>query len=360
MEISISLEFSLMEKIIIVGGGIAGLTCLNLLLDKGISPMLLEGHVIGTPKICGEFLAPAAVTILNRWNIGPIQPVEQISFFAHRKNLTLKFPIAAGAFSRETAELELARRAHHYGAKIRENTAILSVLPNSDFTCYTVELASGEKIQTQSLLICTGKFNQTTTPPSFPYYAIKAHFPHVYLPKALFMQSVNQAYFGIVPVSENQSNFACLAKRNVIEKAGSAKDFFYQLVEKNNILQRVLINTKLTEINLLEGKAPGFHLKKNPYWPNVFRVGDAFASFPPALGYGFAHSIESATMAVEYYLQKDAWQYHTDLKKICKHKLLLGNFLHQLLLNPIYSSSLLPIFKTFSRLPKMLLKQAGY
>ena len=85
MAFSFLLERDSLEKVIIIGGGVAGLSCLNGLLDQGQSPLLLEEKTIGLPKVCGEFLAPFASLQLQKWGIGPIQPIKEVCFLIKNK-----------------------------------------------------------------------------------------------------------------------------------------------------------------------------------------------------------------------------------------------------------------------------------
>jgi flavin-dependent dehydrogenase len=143
MVLPLSLEGDFVEKVVIVGGGIAGLSCLNALLDRGVSPLLLEGYTIGTPKMCGEFLAPQAVALLQNWDIGPLQEIQQASFFSKNKKFEVVFPKPAGAISRSEVELLLAKRAQKKEGRIREKALIQKIIPGTKSAPYIFHLASG-------------------------------------------------------------------------------------------------------------------------------------------------------------------------------------------------------------------------
>jgi len=347
-----------MERVIIVGGGVAGLTCLNALLDCGISAILFEGGTIGNPKMCGEFIAPSAVSLLQHWGISAVQSIEQVSFMTGNKKLNLQLPSCAGAFARNDAELLLAERAKAKGGQIRENSPIQNIISNAD--SYTFQLASGETIETAHAIIATGKLMNAPGKIDFPYYGIKAHFPVVAQANALLMYSTHDAYFGLVPVSKTTSNFACLVKSATIKKAGSGRDFFNELVRNHSALQAINEKVDLTKINLLESKLPHFGFKKRPNLPNIFWIGDALVSFPPAIGYGFAHSVDSAMVAVEYFLKNNSNGHAQISRQLVKSKLKLGNIIHKLLLNPSYAALVLPLFQKTPWVSNLLMKKIGY
>src|SRR6202012_233439 len=152
MALSFLLVCDLMEKVIIIGGGVAGLSCLNALIDQGLSPLLLEEKTIGLPKICGEFLAPLASLQLQTWGIGPIQCIKKVSFLVNHRQNEMSFPNPAGAFSRSEAELGLAKRARNKGGRILEQIRIKKIHPPLNHSPYTIDLESGEQILAQSLI----------------------------------------------------------------------------------------------------------------------------------------------------------------------------------------------------------------
>ncbi|MEO8401121.1 MAG: FAD-dependent oxidoreductase [Gammaproteobacteria bacterium] len=350
-----------MEKVVIVGGGVAGLSCLNALIDHNVSPLLLEGANIGAPKMCGEFLAPEAVNLLKQWDIDSLHPIFQANFFVNHKKLDLAFPQPAGAIARSEVEILLAQRARKNRGRIREYARIKKIVPPTQTTPYLVYLESGEEIQAETVIFATGKYGENNgISKPLPYFGIKVHFRHVVKPQTLLMYSMKDAYFGIVPLSDETSNCTCLVKRELIEKIGSCKGFFYQLAETNPSLQSVFEQIDIADIDWYESRAPEFQFKKNPTWPRAFWIGDALAGLYPAIGLGFSHSISSAMMAADFYLQNNPKNYHKTAKKVIRSKLLLGKLMHQLMLNPNFSSATFQFLQLNPWLLNQCLRRLGY
>lgn len=308
-----------MEEVVIVGAGIAGLSCLNALVDAGVEALLLEAGTIGTPKICGEFLAPQAALQLEAWDIGPLQKISQIAIHAPPKKLLIDFQ--AAAMSRSQAELLLAKRAKARGAKILENAPIRSLHPA------LLELASGEKMVPRHLFIATGKlFCQPTT---FPYIGLKSHIPKEASHHCLEMHLFKGGYMGIVPISDTLTNVACLVKKSVPVPEGM----------------------------WLEAVVPEFGIRMLPNWPNSYFIGDACGSLPPACGGGFSHAIASSLLAVRYFLQNDPDGYKRAIFSDLEAKMPWAMSLHRAMLSPFFSK--LAINVLWPKAIKQLMKHIG-
>ena len=356
MAFSFLLVCGLMEKIVIIGGGVAGLSCLNALIDQGLSPLLLEEKTIGLPKVCGEFLAPLACSQLQKWGIGPIQRISKVCFLVNNRQTNLTFPNPAGAFSRTEAELGLAKRAHDRGGRILEKIRIKKINPSITHSPYVIDLESGEQILAQTLIIASGKLNPSASLMEFPYQGFKIHVPQVLQAETLFMSHYPGAYFGLVPINSEISNLTCLVQRKVVEQWGSCKTFFQHLIKVSPLLKEIEINS----IQWLEGKAPEFKAQVVPDWKNAFWIGDALASFYPAIGYGFAHSVNSAMIAAHFYLHGDVPLYNKFIQKEIKHKLWIGKLLHHSFMHQTISGFLLSITRTNPGFAEFLMKKAGF
>lgn len=350
-----------MEELVIVGGGVAGLSCLNALLDRQISPLLLEASSIGSPKMCGEFLAPSVIEQLNAWEIGPMQTIKQVQF----NDVRVSFPRQAGAYARREAELELAARAKKLGGRIVEESPIKKIIPATQTAPYDLHLNSGDVIQARNVIFATGKFSSLSKTSN--YIGFKTHVAQIIQPETLYMVSLAGGYLGIVPVTDEMSNITCLVKREMVEKVGSCQAFLSSLRAKRSnpgVCQELLdcfaSLAKTEQLNWLEGPAPAFGLKNLPNWPYAYWIGDAFASVHPAVGYGFAHSVSSALLAVDYYLKQDPAGYHQAVKHQMRSKRIIGKNMHYLLQKPRLCRIASPLVANNPWISHTLLNLLGY
>lgn len=348
-----------MEEIIIVGGGVAGLSCLNALLDHGKSALLLEAKAIGSPKMCGEFIAPQALPTLNKWGIDPI-PIKQVIFNARDSRAALHFNQLAGAYSRSQAEQDLAKRALKMGGQIRSGIAIEHFIPGNSTTPFTFFLANGEKLQTKHVFFASGKLNLERREQVAPaYFGFKFHIKKIIASDSLLMFSLPGAYLGLIPVSKDTSNCACLIKAEARKKFASCKDFFQQVFLAHPTFKQLFTQQSVADIPWFETSVPHFKMASTLPFPHAHWIGDAKMNFYPAMGYGFAHSVQSAVLSVQHFLHKDSayQQNYVAHSKRIRH---LSKVLHHLLLQPIFASSLLRCLHVSPFFTRRLLAKIGY
>jgi len=361
MGFSVSLESHFVEKIIIVGGGIAGLTCLNALIDAGVNPLLIEAGTIGSPKMCGEFIAPSAVTQLEKWNVGAIENIKRAKFFSKNHTFHVDFKLPAGAIARSEAEVLLAKRAIKNNGRIWQNVSIQTILPPQKNDSFLFTVDTGEVLRAENVFFATGRFGQKKLMNQpLPYVGLKTHINKILEPHTLLMHSIEDAYFGLIPISTSISNFACLIKKEALKIQKTGKDFFLKQINQNAFLKELFREQDLEHINMLETPSPEFFLRNNPLWPNAYWIGDSLASFPPAIGYGFAHGINSALFATECFLELNSSAYAKKLRKQVKPKLFIGKLMHYCLLNPHMNSWLFPFLRMNPWISKLCLKKIGY
>ena len=349
-----------MEEVVILGGGVAGLSCLNAFLDFNKSPLLLEGSMIGTPKMCGEFLSPNIVSCLKRWDVGPLISIKDIHFVSKKSSCHIDLPRAAGAFARSRAEAGLARSARMRGGRIREHARVLKITPASDDKPYTFFLESGEVIQSQHAIFATGRFSvQQQSLSNSLYLGFKTHIPRVIQPEALVMLSLDQGYLGIVPVDSKISNMTCLIQKRALHQRGGREALLRDVFKQKEFSLLDLESLEWNKLDWLEGDAPNFGLKRIPSWPRAFWIGDAFASILPSIGYGFGHSVYSAMSAVEHYIASNS-SYHQNMKKHLQWKWTVSKALHHVLQKPNLCSVLSPLLKMNPWMGQSMLRILNY
>ncbi len=306
---------------IIVGGGVAGLSAANHLAERGADVALLESGSYPAHKICGEFLSPEAIPILERWGIQPASTIESIQIQVGHRETTMEIPMTA-TLSRYKLEQALARRASDHGAQIMTNCRVDSI----------------ETFDTKHLLVSTGRLGNH--PPKFRYTGVKAHFEGITIPKQLVMCLMPGAYFGLAPIGENRVNIA-----GIISSKEPLESFL-----NTEPLASLLKGGRCLFDEWMVAPVPEFGVRSPPAWENAFFLGDAMGVIPPATGNGVTMALTSGVLAAEYALKGDPIGYRKAWRENYAQCITKGKLLHRLLL----SSRLCKVVSALPKVPKLL------
>ena len=128
--------------IIIIGGGLAGLTSAIHLLKLGLQVILIEKNEFPKHKVCGEYISNEVLPYLN-WldlNIIDLQPTNITKFeFSTVTGKRIKSTLPLGGFgiSRYTLDEYLYKKAVANGCEIIQDTVETVVFNENQFTVTT-------------------------------------------------------------------------------------------------------------------------------------------------------------------------------------------------------------------------------
>lgn len=345
------------KKVIIIGGGIAGLSAALEFLRQGIVPTLLEAGSYPAQKVCGEFISPESLPFLKQWNVHP-HPIVKSRFQSGKKEFSLTFPTPAGSLSHLSLDPSLAQHALSMGADIRTQVKVEAILPKEHPDKeHQIKLSTGEILTTPTLLIAVGRLPGFHTPMVEPQFlGIKAHFKGIELDNTLEMFGFQGAYLGLCPIEEGKSNLACLASMEQVKSAGSATRFMEKLVLENPRLKELLGSGECLFDEWMTAPVPYFGFKSTPDWQDAYFIGDAALTIPPACGEGLSLGITSGILAARFATTKDFVGFKREYRVHCCSILRAAKGLHTLLMNPILCKMALQGCTLFPSLGKLLFR----
>lgn len=340
---------------VILGGGLAGLSAAIKLAESGAQPLLIDAGHYPSHKVCGEFLSPDSLPLLQKWEISPTL-IHRVQLRTVKQSFTFSFPSPAGSLSHLQLDPFMASYARQKGAQLLLSTKVKQIKPAlTELEQHEIVLESEEVIQARHLLIATGRLSclAHAPPPHMRYVGIKAHFQGIPLDQELEMFSFSQAYIGLSPIEESKCNIACLAHLDLFQKAGSAKALIDSLCIQNPLLKTYLSNGKNLFSDWMTAFLPEFGMKPSLSWPRTYFLGDAAGTIPPACGNGLTMALMGGQMAAHYALKNDPEGFKKEWTSRYRSKILAGKCLHQLMLHPAYGHFFLHLSSFFPSLPSL-------
>jgi flavin-dependent dehydrogenase len=273
--------------------------------------------------VCGEFLSPEALPILERWDLAPAHTITQVRFCANSQTHTYSLPRPASSLSRHTLDTALARRATSLGVDLRTQTRVTSI------DSLSLTLDSGETLHPRSLILGVGRL-ATAKRPRISYVGFKAHFEGIDLPNTLEMHLFPGAYLGLSNIENGRANLACIARPGTSIEA---------LINGHPSLRQHLISAHQL-FDWMEVKAPAFGFRHPPPWPNAYFVGDAAGTIAPTCGDGLAMALTSGIMAAEHAIRGEWQAFRRAWRARYRSRLRWGNLAHTLALRPALANLL--------------------
>jgi flavin-dependent dehydrogenase len=340
---------------VILGGGVAGLCAAKRLLELGVRPLIIEAGSYPAHKVCGEFISPSSLPILNQWNIHPI-PIYNIQLNTASKSLQLKFPQPAGSLSHLTFDLQLATQISQQGATLYTQTKVLDCTPPiCEGRCHEISLSSGEVIKAKHVFIAAGRLpGYSVKKPQVRYIGLKAHFSNLNLDSTLHMFSFKGAYLGLAPIENGNANLACLATIEQVRQFPSSQHFMQNIIESHPLLCNLLASGLNLFDSWMEAPIPEFGMLSTPDWPHTYWIGDAAGTIPPASGNGLSLAIASGYLAAEFAIKERPLAFKHAWQKRCASQIRFAKSLHRLFLSPSWGSKAISLNQYFPLLAQKI------
>ncbi len=303
------------DKIIIIGGGLAGLVSSILLARKGVSVTLFEKKAYPFHKVCGEYISNEVVPFLRKENLFP-NHIETSSInqfqFTSIKGHSNELPLDLGGFgiSRYALDYFLVEKAREAGVEVREREAVNTVSFNG--TDFELRSSSGEELTANFVIGAYGKngtldrkLKRTFTSKRSPFIGVKYHIKTDFPKDKIALHNFEGGYCGISAIEEDKFNLCYLGSREKLRKYGSIEAMERALLKKNPYLKAIIENSdflfdKPEVINEFSFKP------KSLIENHILMSGDTAGLITPLCGNGMAIAIHSAKLLSETILAHKA------------------------------------------------------
>ena len=359
--------------VIIVGGGLAGLTSAIHLSKFKQRVLLIEKNKYPKHKVCGEYISNEALPYLNSLGINPIKEGAKKITKVHVstiKGSLIKGDLPLGGFgmSRYFLDELLANKALSNGVIILHES-VESVNFNDNLFC--VQTKTLEVFQSKITIGAFGKrsaldlkMSRKFIKKKSPYLAVKLHVKGDFPENLVALHNFKGGYCGVSKVENNSINLCYITKYDSFKKHKNITTFQEQVVFKNEHLRKIFTESKPVFEKPLTISQISFEAKR-PVEDHIIMCGDTAGMIHPLCGNGMGMAIASARLAstlilkflngeipTREVLEK---QYIREWNKEFKTRLKAGHFIARLFRNQTVSQIAYSILNTATfLLPKMI------
>jgi len=301
----------------IIGGGPAGTAAALEARRHGLHVALWERDRFPRDKVCGEFLSPESIPILQEeipLAIARAAVIRRSEFIATNGHvLSFEFPSPGRGLSRRVLDAALWKAAGAAGAVTRECDAVrrvggLEAAANQSAE-WEIESETGSIARARVLVLACGRWWAVDGIPSparekrdeaaGPWMGAKAHFSGVAPRDAVEMYYFRGGYCGLAPVEDGMYNACFLVHRSVVRHghARTIDDFARWLgdVARHPVLQALLRGA--TQVTSTVSTAPIRPARRRAAHERTLIAGDAAGFLDPFTGDGISIALHSGRLA---------------------------------------------------------------
>ena len=281
--------------------------------QRGLRVILFDRGSYPRQKVCGEFLSPDAVDVLDRvgvWRqIEAYHPpcINGFALTARGRETRHKLSLPGYGVSRWLLDQILWGHAQQAGVTTQERCTVTQV--TGDFRqgfCLTVQQAGSASppIRARAILCAAGRqwqaHGQTSTPVGSEksrFVGFKAHFQGVCLDRRVELHTIRHGYCGMVEVTGGVTNICCWMQAQALRRAGGTPHrVLSSAVAENSVLRLRLqraeqVDASWTTTSFTYGR-PAV-----PVVSGIWNIGDCAAMVAPLTGDGMGMGLRAAELA---------------------------------------------------------------
>lgn len=335
------------RQIVIIGAGVSGSSTAIRLLQKGITPLVVDKAKFPR-EVVGEGLSPVIAEYLEELDVleevdnGPfmkkssLQIVSPNGAKAYAKVDLSKEPYKDGVHKRpwgynvrrKEFDMVLFNKAKELGAEIREGTSLKEILTNEHgaVTGVILENEDGEQstIQTPLVIDCSGRTSKLAQQfklraplenvfnGSWANYAIRCYFKDINLAPLkegnqcdYDIATVNilpdqDCWYWIIPLEENLFSIGFVARsktKNILDGYDDKMQAYRDLIEKHTVLHEVVKDAVMLDDVVVTSRLG--HMNTRMSGDGFICVGDAGFFADPAWATGYTVALITSKYAAE-------------------------------------------------------------
>jgi len=298
--------------VIIIGGGLAGLTASLILRHHNKRVLVIEKKDYPHHRVCGEYVSNEVLPFLKSLGFDPFKygamPITQLRVSTPSgQNIFCPLDLGGFGLSRYTMDYTLFKLAQQNGAVVITKNKVIDVAFDNEK--FTVKTNTNEAFTAPVVLGSYGKrdtldkqlhrsFIQTHT----GFLGVKYHIKTDYPINEIGLDNFEGGYCGISRIEDDTYNLCYLYHRNKQAKYKSISDIEQNILFQNPILRNIFSNSDFLfpkpEVINDFSFAP-----KSLVENHILMCGDSAGLITPLCGNGMAMAIHSARLLCNLIIQ---------------------------------------------------------
>jgi flavin-dependent dehydrogenase len=291
--------------VLIIGGGLAGLTSAIHLSKENLSVLVVEKNSYPKHKVCGEYISNEVLPYLNFLDIDVFKlGAKKIDKFqlstTQSKLISTSLPLGGFGISRFCLDNTLAKKAIQVGAEILQDSVQDVEFSNEEFS---IKTKSSKRFKAKIVIGAYGKrsnldikLNRQFIKRKSPYLAVKTHVKGHFPDDVVALHNFEGGYCGVSKVEDDSINLCYITNSNVFKTHKNIDEFQKKILYENTFLKEIFSNTTPLFKESLTISQISFDTKK-PVENHIIMCGDTAALIHPLCGNGMSMAIRSAQIA---------------------------------------------------------------
>jgi len=364
-----------LKDVLIVGGGLAGLTSALQLASAGMQVLVIEKKQYPFHKVCGEYISNEVLPFMQRLGLDfdRLQPARisrlQLTSPSGRQ---LQIPLDLGGFgiSRYKLDYELYQMAQTAGVEFVLGKSVEKV--HFDQDSFTAELSDGSTYQSRLVIGAFGKrsrldkhLNRSFIRQQSPYLGVKYHIRHDYPKDLIALHNFQDGYCGTSAIEDDKYCLCYLTTRANLRKHGSIEAMEKKVLHQNPFLKQIFTQAQflydkpevINEISFAPKRAVENH---------ILMAGDSAGLITPLCGNGMAMALHASfilsSLIIRYHrgeLSRSELEnaYTRQWKKQFTSRLWIGRQIQRLFGDPWLTEITVGFFRKAQPLAQFLVRQ---
>jgi flavin-dependent dehydrogenase len=361
--------------VVIVGGGLAGLTSAIHLSKFGVNVLVIEKNAYPKHKVCGEYISNEVLPYLNYLGLDPfILGAKKIDKFllSTKKNSVIETQLPLGGFgiSRFALDDALAKIAIENGVTILQDSVVNIGFLDDQFEietksllCFKAKIVIGAYGKRSAIDI---KLDREFIKNEAPFLAVKTHMKGDFPEDMVALHNFKGGYCGLSKVEDGSINVCYITDFKSFKKHKDIEDFQKNVLCENPNLKEIFENSTDLFPKPLTISQISF-ADKSPVENHILMCGDTAGMIHPLCGNGMSMAIRSGQMVsqliIRYFNGKIKSRldleiaYKKSWNKEFKRRLKVGRIVAALFKKYNFSEFMMLVLKSFPKLLPYIVKQ---